>query len=159
MYKIGNGYDVHRLKEGRKLMLGCVHFDDSAVGLDGHSDADVVAHAVCDALLGAAALGDIGDHFPPTDPQYKDVPGGGFLSRVAEMVKQAGYKIVNVDCVVKSEAIKLGARKKAMAVTMAGHLGIDGSLVNVAATTYEGAGPVGRGEIIACEAVTMLQKS
>jgi 2-C-methyl-D-erythritol 2,4-cyclodiphosphate synthase len=139
-------------------MLGCVHFDDSDVGLDGHSDADVVAHAVCDALLGAAALGDIGDHFPPSDQQYKDFPGGAFLGRVAEMVKEAGYKIENVDCVVKSDAVKLGPRKKAMAVTMAGHLGIEGTRVNVGATTCEGAGPVGRGEIIACDAVVLLQK-
>lgn len=156
--RIGNGFDVHSLEKGRKLMLGCVHFDDSPLGLEGHSDADVVAHAVCDALLGAAGLGDIGDHFPPTDPQYEDFPGGSFLQRVAEMVADAGYEIVNVDCVVMCDAIKLGGRKKAMAVTMAGHLGIDGGRVNVAATTYEGHGPVGRGEIVACEAVALLEK-
>jgi 2-C-methyl-D-erythritol 2,4-cyclodiphosphate synthase len=139
-------------------MLGCVHFDDSPVGLDGHSDADVVAHAVCDALLGAAGMGDIGDHFPPTDPQYKDFPGGGFLARSAEMLDLAGYEIVNVDCVVMSDAVKLGERKKAMAVTIAGHLNIDGSCVNVGATTHEQTGPVGRGEVIACEAIALIKK-
>jgi len=157
LYRIGMGYDVHELKAGRPLMLGCVHFDDSPVGLDGHSDADVVAHAVCDALLGAAGLGDIGDHFPPTDPQYKDFPGGGFLGRTTELLKDAGYEIVNVDCVVMSDAVKLGERKKAMAVTVAGHLGIDGDRVNVGATTHEGAGPIGRGEVIACEAVALIK--
>jgi len=156
--RIGNGVDVHTLTKGRKLVLGCVRFDDSPVGLEGHSDADVVAHAVCDALLGAAGLGDIGEHFPPTDPQYKDFPGGGFLQRVSEMVKKAGYRIVNVDCVVMSDAVKLGERKKAMAVTMAGHLGIDAGSVNVGATTFEGHGPIGRGEVIACHAVATITK-
>ncbi len=158
MYKIGNGYDVHKLVEGRPLMLGCVHFDDAPLGLDGHSDADVVAHAICDALLGAVGLGDIGEHFPPTDPQYKDFPGGGFLGRTAAMLEDAGYAIENVDCVVMSDAVKLGGRKKAMAVTMAAHLGIDGARVNVGATTHEGTGPVGRGEVIACEAVALVRK-
>jgi 2-C-methyl-D-erythritol 2,4-cyclodiphosphate synthase len=158
VYRIGNGYDAHPLKAGGTLMLGCVHFDDATVSLEGHSDADVVAHAVCDALLGAAGLGDIGDHFPPSDPDYKDFPGGGFLQRVSEMVRNAGFEIVNVDCVVMSDAVRLGSRKKAMAVTMAGHLGIEGGRVNVGATTHEGYGPVGRGEIIACEAVALLKK-
>jgi 2-C-methyl-D-erythritol 2,4-cyclodiphosphate synthase len=158
LYRIGNGHDVHVLKVDRKLMLGCVHFDDSPVGLEGHSDADVVAHAVCDALLGAAALGDIGDHFPPSNPDYKDFPGGGFLSQVAGMVRDAGFEIVNVDCVVKSDAVRLGERKRAMAVTMAAHLGIDAGRVNVGATTCEGTGPVGRGESIACDAVALLRQ-
>ena len=140
-------------------MLGCVHFAESPVGLVGHSDADVVAHAVCDALLGAAGLGDIGDHFPDSDPAYKDFPGGSFLSRVAEMVKNAGCEIVNIDCVVMCDAVKLGDRKKAMAVTMAGHLGIDAAQVNVGATTYEGHGPIGRGEAIACQAVAMIERA
>jgi 2-C-methyl-D-erythritol 2,4-cyclodiphosphate synthase len=157
LYRIGNGHDVHVLERGRRLMLGCVHFDDSPVGLVGHSDADVVAHAVCDALLGAAALGDIGDHFPPSDADYRDYPGGGFLSNVAEMVREAGFEIINVDCVVKSDAVRLGERKRAMAVTMAAHLSINADRVNVGATTCEGAGPVGRGEIIACDAVALLR--
>jgi len=159
LYAIGNGFDVHTLEEGRRLMLGCVHFADSTAGLVGHSDADVVAHAVCDALLGAAGLGDIGDHFPDTDPAYKDFPGGSFLSRVAGLVKNAGCEIVNVDCVVMCDAVKLGERKRVMAVTMAGHLGIDARLVNVGATTYEGHGPIGRGDAIACQAVAMLERA
>ena len=155
--RIGIGYDVHVLKAGRPLMLGCVHFKDSPVGLDGHSDADVVAHAVCDALLGAAGLGDIGDHFPATDPKYKDFPGAGFLGRTLEMLTEAGWEIVNVQCVVMSDAVKLGDRKKEMAAAIADHLGIDGDCVNVGATTHEGTGPVGRGEVIACEAVALIK--
>jgi 2-C-methyl-D-erythritol 2,4-cyclodiphosphate synthase len=158
LYRIGNGYDVHPLVKGRRLMLGCVSFDESPVGLDGHSDADVVAHSVCDALLGAAGMGDIGEHFPPTDPQYRDFPGGGFLGRTAKMLEDAGFEIVNVDCVVMSDAVRLGERKRAMAVTIAGHLGIDGDRVNVGATTHEGKGAVGRGEVIACEAVALIKK-
>lgn len=159
MYAVGNGFDVHTLKEGRRMMLGCVHFEDSPIGLEGHSDADVVAHAVCDALLGAAGLGDIGDHFPDSDPAFKDFPGGRFLSRVAEMIRDAGCEIVNVDCVVMSDAVRLGERKKAMAVTMAGHLAIGAGQVNVGATTWEGAGSVGRGEVVACHAVAMVSRS
>lgn len=156
MQRIGIGYDVHRLTPGRELTLGCVRFEDAPAGLEGHSDADVVAHAVCDALLGAAGLGDIGDHFPPTDPRYENFPGGGFLSRTARMLVEAGFEIVNVDCVVMSDAVRLGDRKRAMAVTMAAHLGIDADRVNVGATTLEGTGPVGRGEVIACEAIAAI---
>jgi 2-C-methyl-D-erythritol 2,4-cyclodiphosphate synthase len=159
VFRIGNGFDVHPLIEGRRLMLGCVHFDDSPVGLDGHSDADVVAHSVCDALLGAAGLGDIGDHFPPTDPQYEDLPGSSFLQRVSAMVKDAGFVIVNVDSVVMCDAVKLGRRKGEMSAAMARHLGIDDGQVNVGATTFEGRGAIGRGEIIACETAALLQKS
>ena len=157
MIRIGNGYDSHTVAKGRELWLGCVHFDDAPVGLEGHSDADVVAHAICDALLGAAALGDIGEHFPDTDPRYKGYPGKDFLRNVADMVRDAGFDIVNVDCVVLCEAVKLGARKKTMAGAVAGHLGVDGARVNVKATTNEGHGAVGRGEIIACEAVVLLE--
>jgi 2-C-methyl-D-erythritol 2,4-cyclodiphosphate synthase len=159
LYRIGMGYDVHRLTAGRPLMLGCVHFDESPLGLDGHSDADVVAHAVCDALLGAAGLGDIGEHFPPADPRYKDFPGGAFLGRTAGMLRDAGYEIVNVDCVVMSDSVTLGGRKKAMEVTMAGHLGVESGRVNVGATTHEGTGPVGRGEVIACGATALVRKT
>ena len=154
--RIGNGTDVHRLVEGRKLMLGCVHFEGSRLGLEGHSDADVVAHAVCDALLGAAGMGDIGDHFPPSDAQWKDHPGRGFLKTVAGMLAGAGWRVANVDCVVMSDAVRLGERKREMAVAMAKHLGVDASQVNVKATTAEGHGAVGRGEIIACHAVAAI---
>jgi len=154
--RIGNGTDVHRLVEGRKLMLGCVHFDGSPLGLEGHSDADVVAHAVCDALLGAAGMGDIGDHFPPSEAQWKDHPGSGFLETVSGMLGRAGWSIGNVDCVVMSDEVRLGERKAAMAAAMATHLGVDASQVNVGATTAEGHGAVGRGEIIACHAVAII---
>lgn len=154
--RIGNGTDVHRLVEGRRLMLGCVHFEESHVGLEGHSDADVVAHAVCDALLGAAGMGDIGDHFPPSDARWKDYPGAGFLDAVAGMLVNAAWRINNVDCVVMSDAVRIGARKREMAEAMAKHLGIAASQVNVKATTAEGHGAVGRGEIIACHAVVTI---
>jgi len=159
MNRFGIGYDVHALVEGRKLMMGGVHFADAPRGLDGHSDADVVAHAVCDALLGAAAMGDIGEHFPPSDDRWKAFPGGGFLERVAGMLSDAGWRIVNVDCVVMCDAITLGARKKEMAATIAGHLGVDREQVNVKATTFEGHGAVGRGEIIACEAIASISSA
>lgn len=159
MFRIGNGFDVHPLKKGRRMMLGCVHFDDSTVGLDGHSDADVVAHAVCDALLGASGLGDIGNHFPPTDHRYKDLPGASFLQRVSDMVKDAGYDIVNVDCVVMCDAVVLGERKAEMSAAMAAHLGIDARQINVGATTFEGRGAIGRGEIVACETIALLRKA
>ena len=159
MNRFGIGYDVHALVEGRPLIMGCVRFDDAARGLDGHSDADVVAHAVCDALLGAAAMGDIGEHFPPSDDRWKGFPGGGFLERVAAMLRDAGWSIVNVDCVVMCDAITLGSRKTEMAAAMAGHLGLGREQVNVKATTFEGHGAVGRGEIIACEAIAAITRT
>jgi 2-C-methyl-D-erythritol 2,4-cyclodiphosphate synthase len=154
--RIGIGYDVHALTAGRKLMLGCVHFSESPVGLSGHSDADVVAHAVCDALLGAAGLGDIGEHFPPSDDKWKDHPGKGFLARVAAMVRERGFEIGNIDCVVMCENIRLGERKAEMATAMATALGIDAGRVNVKATTFEKHGAVGRGEIISAEAIATI---
>ena len=155
--RIGIGYDVHPVTEGRKLMLGCLHFADSDVGLEGHSDADVVAHAICDALLGAAGLGDIGQHFPPSDEKWKDHPGSGFLQAVGHMLRHAGFHIINIDCTVLADVVRLGDRKHEMAVTIASHLAIDTSRVSVKATTFEGHGTIGRGEVIACEAVASLQ--
>jgi len=154
--RIGIGYDVHALAAGRKLMLGCIHFADSALGLSGHSDADVVAHAVCDALLGAVGLGDIGEHFPPGDDKWKDYPGKDFLSRVAVMVRERGFEISNIDCVVMCENVKLGQRKSEMAVAMAAALGIDPGRINVKATTFEKHGAVGRGEIISAQAIVAI---
>lgn len=158
MIRMGTGYDVHAVVKGRPLVLGCVRFEDAPVGLAGHSDADAVSHAVCDALLGAAALGDIGEHFPDTDPQWKDAPGGTFLAKVAEMVRGHGYDIVNVDCTVLADVVRLGERKRAMAAEMARHLGVEANRVSVKATTFEGKGAIGRGEAIACEAVAVIEK-
>ena len=158
MYKIGHGFDLHPVKAGGKLVLGCVPFGDVDFGLVGHSDADVVAHAVCDALLGAAGMGDIGEHFPDTDTAYAGAPGSLFLSSVATMLCDRSFRVSNVDCTVLCDIVKLGNRKSDMASAMAAHLGIPPERVNVKATTCEGYGIVGRGEVIACVAVaTILQ--
>jgi 2-C-methyl-D-erythritol 2,4-cyclodiphosphate synthase len=159
MIRTGLGYDVHAIGSGRPLMLGCVHFADANVSLIGHSDADVVSHAICDALLGAASLGDIGEHFPDTDAQWKDAPGRDFLSRVAGLVRGAGFDIVNVDCTVLCDVVRLGERKREMVAAIAGHLGVEANAVSVKATTFEGKGAIGRGEAIACEAVATLNAS
>jgi 2-C-methyl-D-erythritol 2,4-cyclodiphosphate synthase len=159
MTRTGIGYDVHAVAVGRPLMLGCVHFDDAKVGLAGHSDADVVAHAICDAILGAAALGDIGDHFPSTDEQWKDAPSKEFLFKVAALVREVGYEIINVDCTVLSDVVRLGERKRDMAVAIAEQLDVASNCVNVKATTCEGKGAIGRGEAIACEAIATLERA
>jgi len=159
MIRNGIGYDVHAVGKGRALMLGCVHFADATVSLTGHSDADVVSHAVCDALLGAAALGDIGEHFPDTDARWKDAPGRDFLARVAGLVRGAGYDIVNVDCTVLCDVVRLGERKREMAAAIATHLGVDTGMVSVKATTFEGKGAIGRGEAIACEAIATIESA
>ncbi len=158
MYHMGIGWDVHRLEPGRKLLLGGVHFEDASHGLKGHSDGDVVCHAICDALLGAMALGDIGEHFPDTDAAFKDFPGIKFLERVRALVAEAGGEIVNVDCTVMSDAVRLDARKKAMAHTVALHLGLANDRVSIKATTWEGRGAVGRGEVIACQAIAAVTR-
>lgn len=158
MTRTGIGYDVHAVVAGRPMMLGCVHFDDAKVGLAGHSDADVVAHAICDAILGAAALGDIGEHFPNTDAEWKDAASKEFLIKVASMVRELGYEIINVDCTVLSDIVKLGDRKRDMVAAIAGYLDLAPNCVNVKATTFEGKGTIGRGEAIACEAIATLER-
>jgi 2-C-methyl-D-erythritol 2,4-cyclodiphosphate synthase len=158
MTRTGIGYDVHAVAAGRPLMLGCVHFDDAKVGLAGHSDADVVAHAICDAILGAAALGDIGEHFPNTDEQWKNAAGKTFLIQVAHMVHELGYEIVNVDCTVLADVVRLDERKRDMVLAIAEHLDVAPNCINVKATTFEGKGAIGRGEAIACEAIATLQR-
>jgi 2-C-methyl-D-erythritol 2,4-cyclodiphosphate synthase len=156
--RVGIGWDVHALVEERELYLGCVHFPNATKGLEGHSDADVVCHAICDALLGALALGDIGENFPDTEPEFKNYPGGDFLKRVWNMLNDEGYWITNIDCTVMSDAVRLGDKKKEMASAIASYLGIEPGQVSVKATTWEGRGAVGRGEVIACEAIAMVQK-
>jgi len=158
MMRVGTGYDIHATTTGRPLMLGCVHFTDAKVGLAGHSDADVVSHAICDALLGAAAMGDIGIVFPDTDAEWKDAAGSLFLQHVAAQLRGAGYAIVNVDCTVLCDVVRLGDRMRAMKDAIAVALGIETTQVNVKATTCEGTGSIGRGEAIACEAIAMIER-
>lgn len=151
----GIGYDIHRLAENRKLVLGGVGFDYH-MGLLGHSDADVVLHAVCDALLGAAALGDIGEHFPDTDQRWKGVSSKLLLLKVVDLVKERRLKVNNVDIVILAEKPKIGSKKAEMKKNIAEWLGIDANRVNIKATTMEGVDAIGRGEAIAAHAIASL---
>ncbi|HLW96091.1 MAG TPA: 2-C-methyl-D-erythritol 2,4-cyclodiphosphate synthase [Solirubrobacteraceae bacterium] len=151
----GIGYDVHRLASGRRLVLGGVELA-SDVGLDGHSDADVLTHAVIDALLGAAGLGDIGMHFPDSDERYRDADSIELLREAAARVRGAGQRIINVDTTVLLESPKLGAAREQMRERLAEALGIEPSAVNVKATTGEALGFVGRGEGAAALAIATL---
>ena len=154
--RIGQGFDVHRLVAGRKLIVGgvTIPFDK---GLEGHSDADVLIHAVCDALLGAAALGDIGRHFPDTDPKYKNADSRALLREVAGKVKQAGFSVANVDATIIAQAPKMAAHIPAMVANIAADLGIGSGQVNVKAKTAERLGAIGRGEGITAEAIALLE--
>lgn len=155
MTRSGIGYDVHRLVEGRELILGGVHVPYE-LGLLGHSDADVLLHAVADALLGAAGLGDIGAHFPDTDPSYKGADSRALVREVAGKINGKGFSIINVDSVIVAQRPKLAAHIPAMRQNLAEDLGIPEYRVNVKATTTEGLGPEGRGEGIASYAVCSL---
>ena len=155
--RIGHGYDVHRLVEGRDLILGGVKIPYE-LGLDGHSDADVLLHAVSDALLGAAGLGDIGRHFPDTDPKYKGADSLVLLSVVAQRVKEAGYRVSNVDVTMIAQKPKLKDYIPRMAANIANTIGIDESRVNVKATTEEKLGFTGSGEGMSCHAVCLLEE-
>ena len=156
--RIGIGYDVHRLVEGRRLVLGGVAIEYEK-GLLGHSDADVLLHAVCDALLGASGLGDIGLHFPDTDPQYKDIDSIELLKRVRTMVDGQGYRIVNLDATVFAEAPRLAPYRNDMRRCIAEALQIDENRVNVKATTTEGLGVIGKGEGIAAMCAALVTES
>lgn len=153
--RIGYGYDIHRMEEGRPLVLGGVTIDHPG-GLAGHSDADVLIHAVCDALLGALALGDIGTHFPDTDPQYRGADSRAFLRGVARMLAERGWRVGNIDCTVVAERPKLAPHISRMREVMAGELGTRPAHLSVKATTGEGLGPEGRGEGISARAVALL---
>lgn len=153
--RTGMGFDVHRLVEGEELWLCGVKVPHGK-GLSGHSDADVAIHALVDALLGAVALGDIGDHFPPSDPQWKGASSDRFLAHAAHLVREAGYEIANVDVTIICEAPKIGPHKSAMRETLARILGIDLAAVSVKATTTERLGLTGRGEGIAAQAVATV---
>ncbi len=156
--RIGHGYDVHRLKAGRALILGGVEIPYSK-GLDGHSDADVLLHAVMDALLGAAALGDIGKLFPDTDEKYKDADSMKLLWEVVGEVEQAGFKPHNIDCTVCAQAPKLAPYIDEMRSNIAVSCGIKKSAVSVKATTEEGLGFTGSGEGISATAVCLLEET
>ena len=155
--RIGHGYDVHRLVEGRKLILGGVDIPWEK-GLDGHSDADVLLHAVMDALLGAAALGDIGRHFPDTDPAYKGADSRMLLRCVAQKIAEAGYKLGNVDITMIAQRPKLKDHIPQMVLNIAADLGAAPCQVNVKATTEEKLGFTGSGEGMACHAVCLLEE-
>jgi 2-C-methyl-D-erythritol 2,4-cyclodiphosphate synthase len=157
MSRVGIGYDCHRLAAGRRLVLGGVEIPNE-LGLDGHSDADVLTHAVIDALLGAAGLGDIGEHFPDTDERWRDADSMQLLARVVERVQADGFDVLNVDCTVVMEAPKLLPYKPAIREALAAVLGIELARVNVKASTGEGMGFVGRGEGVATLAVAGLRR-
>jgi len=155
--RIGQGFDVHALVTGRPLIIGGVTIPYEK-GLDGHSDADVLLHAITDALLGAAALGDIGRHFPDTDPTFKGADSRVLLREVAKRVRAAGYEVVNIDCTIIAQAPKMAPHVAAMAANIAADCGIDAGCVNVKAKTTERLGFTGRGEGIAADAVALLEK-
>ena len=155
--RIGHGYDVHRLVEGRKLILGGVEIPWEK-GLLGHSDADVLTHAVMDALSGAARLGDIGKLFPDTDPAYAGISSLKLLAEVGRLLKERGYAVVNIDATLLAQRPKVAPYKQQMAENMALALGIDAEQINVKATTEEGLGFTGHLEGISCHAVCLLEE-
>jgi 2-C-methyl-D-erythritol 2,4-cyclodiphosphate synthase len=157
-YRIGLGHDTHRLVPGRPLVLAGLRIEHDR-GLDGHSDADVVLHAITDALLGAVGLGDIGDSYPDSDPRYRDAASTQFLTNTLALVSAAGWQLVNVDVIIFAEAPKLGPLKQTMAAHLAELLHVPQSCVNVKAKTGERVGHIGRGEAIACQAVVLLQRA
>lgn len=157
-FRIGTGYDIHRLEIGRPLILGGVEIPFEK-GLVGHSDADAISHAICDALLGAAALGDIGQHFPDTDPKYSGVSSLKFLERVLELLTENHYKIGNIDVNVHAERPKLKHLKNVIKEKLAEILKIDTSQINIKGKTNEGLDSVGRGDAIAVSAIALIYKT
>lgn len=155
--RIGHGYDVHRLARNRRLVIGGVEIP-FAKGLLGHSDADALLHAITDALLGAAALGDIGKHFPDNDNAFKDIDSRILLRRVVELITAKGYKISNIDATILAEAPKMAPHIEAMRQNIAADCGLDISRINVKATTEEGLGFTGEGKGIAAHAVCLLEE-
>lgn len=156
--RVGIGHDTHRLIEGRPLWLAGVKIPFDR-GLAGHSDADVVLHAVADALLGAAGLGDIGEHFPDTDPQWKDLQSAKLLVDVVAILAGRGWRPVNCDLTIHAQAPRLLEHKPAMRQSLARLLGLEVADVNVKAKTGEHVGPIGRGEAMSCEAVVLIERS
>ena len=154
--RVGIGYDIHRLVTGRPLILGGVRFEGPR-GLDGHSDADVLAHAIGDAVLGAASLGDLGQHFPPGDPLWKDASSLDLLRHIRGLLETRQTRVVNVDATLVAEAPRVLPMRERMCANLAGALGLEPAMVSVKATTNEGLGTVGRGEGIAAWAVALVE--
>ena len=158
-FRIGNGYDIHRLIEGRELILGGVKLKHpNNLGLDGHSDADVLSHSIMDALLGALSLGDIGKYFPPSDEKWKNANSLFLLSKVIELIRQYGWEINNIDSVLIAERPKISPHVKLMKKKISEILNIEENLVGIKATTNEMLGPEGREEGISCHSVVLLEK-
>ena len=155
--RVGIGYDIHPLVAGRELVLGGVRIEHPS-GLDGHSDADVLTHAVIDALLGAAALGNIGDYFPADDPRYKDASSLDLLATASEVLKRAGYRVVNIDSTVVAEEPRLQPHLSEMEANIARRIGVDRGLVSVKATSPEGLGALGNRAGIAAQAVALIDQ-
>ena len=156
--RIGNGYDIHRIAPGLQLVLGGVKFDTD-YGLDGHSDADVLTHALCDALLGAAGLPDIGHFFPNTDPAFKDIDSQLLLKNVINELQERGYEVVNVDISVIAEKPRLIPRLGEMKTALAQTMALSPDTIGIKATTHEGVGDLGRGRGIAAYAVALIEKT
>lgn len=157
-FRVGSGHDTHRLADGRPLILGGVVVPHTK-GLVGHSDADAVLHAVTDALLGAAALGDIGDAYPDTDPRWKDADSRHFLTETLARLSEMGWSVVNTDVTIFAQEPKLGPVKAAIKNSLAHLLGVSADAVNVKAKTGEKVGHIGRGEAIGCHAVVLIEKT
>jgi len=158
-FRIGNGYDIHQLVKGRDLIIGGVKlFHPDNIGLDGHSDADVLSHAIMDALLGALSLGDIGKYFPPTDEKWKNADSLVLLSKVVELVKSKGWEITNIDSVIVAERPKFKPHIESMKINISRITEIDKDLIGIKATTNEKLGPEGREEGISCHAVALLEQ-
>ncbi|MGZ8183600.1 MAG: 2-C-methyl-D-erythritol 2,4-cyclodiphosphate synthase [Methylobacter sp.] len=157
MIRVGQGYDVHRFKDGGEVILGGVKIPYEQ-GLEAHSDGDVVLHALCDAILGAAALGDIGKHFPDTDPEFKGADSRVLLRHVYAIVQEKGYQLVNADITIIAQAPKMSPHTAAMCINIADDLKVDVDCINVKATTTEKLGFEGRKEGIAVQAIALIEK-
>jgi 2-C-methyl-D-erythritol 2,4-cyclodiphosphate synthase len=154
--RVGQGFDVHALVPGRKLVIGGVHIPHDK-GLQGHSDADVLLHAICDALLGAAALGDIGSHYPDSNPQYSEIDSRTLLRDVGKKISAQGYRIVNIDATIIAQAPRMAPHVAKMTGNIAADLGIKPAAVSIKATTTENLGYIGRAEGIAAQAIALIE--
>jgi len=156
-FRVGSGYDVHQLVTGRKLVMGGVNIPHEK-GLKGHSDADVIVHAVCDAMLGGAGLGDIGEHFPDSDPQFKGISSILLMVHCRHLLREKGYEVGNIDGTIFAQAPRMSPYKKAMEENLASAAAVSVDMVNIKATTTEGLGFEGRGEGIGAHAVVLLKQ-